>query len=128
MAELKGQGSECGVLDRLVDAVRAGESRALVVRGEPGIGKTVLLEYLAGRAAGCRVARAAGVQPEMELAFSGLHQVCATMLDRLERPRRPVELCDGTVRWRIRTQLSRHEDGTDAAAEVVPSRHRGAAP
>jgi DNA-binding CsgD family transcriptional regulator len=72
------------VLDRFVDGVRGGEGRALVVRGEPGVGKTVLLEYLAGRAAGCRMARAAGVQSEMELAFAGLHQVCAPLLDRAE--------------------------------------------
>ena len=73
---------ERGVLDRLVDAVQAGEGRALVLRGEAGTGKTVLLDYLAGRAAGsgCRVARAAGVQTEMELAFAGLHQLCAPML------------------------------------------------
>jgi DNA-binding CsgD family transcriptional regulator len=71
-------------LDRLVEAVRVGESRALVVRGDPGVGKTVLLDYLAGRARGCRVARAAGAQTEMELAFAGLHQLCAPMLDRAE--------------------------------------------
>ena len=64
--------------------VRAGEGRALVVRGEPGVGKTVLLDYLAGRASGCRVARAAGVQSEMELAFAALHQLCAPMLDHAE--------------------------------------------
>jgi DNA-binding CsgD family transcriptional regulator len=56
----------------------------LVVRGEPGVGKTALLDYLAGRASGCLVARAAGVQSEMELAFAGLHQLCAPMLDRAE--------------------------------------------
>jgi DNA-binding CsgD family transcriptional regulator len=79
--------TERGVLDRLVDAVRDGESRALVLRGEPGVGKTVLLDHLAGRAsrAGCRVERAAGVQSEMELAFAGLHQLCAPMLDHLDR-------------------------------------------
>ncbi len=79
--------AECTVLDRLVNAVRAGQSRALVVRGDPGIGKTVLLEYLARRAseAGCRVVRAVGVQSEMELAFAGLHQLCAPVLDHLER-------------------------------------------
>jgi hypothetical protein len=64
--------------------VRAGEGRALVVRGEPGVGKTVLLDYLARRASGCRVARAAGVQSEMELAFAALHQLCAPMLDHAE--------------------------------------------
>jgi DNA-binding CsgD family transcriptional regulator len=77
--------AECAVLGRLVAAVRAGESRALVVYGEPGVGKTALLEYLAGQASGCRVARAGGVQSEMELAFAVLHQLCAPMLDRLER-------------------------------------------
>jgi len=58
-----------------------------VVRGDPGVGKTVLLEYLAGQASdsGCRVARAVGVQSEMELAFAGLHQLCAPMLGRAER-------------------------------------------
>ena len=77
--------AECDVLGRLVAAVRAGESRALVVHGEPGVGKTALLEYLAGQASGCRVVHAGGVQSEMELAFAVLHQLCAPMLDRLER-------------------------------------------
>jgi len=83
-ATLTGRLSERGVLDRFVAGVRAGEGRALVVRGEPGVGKTVLLDYLAGRASGCRIARAAGVQSEMELAFAGLHQLCAPMLDHAE--------------------------------------------
>ena len=83
-AELTGRRAECGVLDQLIGAVRAGESRALLVHGEPGVGKTSLLEYLAVQARGCRVVRAAGVQSEMELAFAGLHQLCAPVLDRLE--------------------------------------------
>jgi len=77
------------VLDRFIGAVRAGESRVLVVRGEPGVGKTALLDYLVGRAPGCRVERAAGVQSEMELAFAGLHQLCAPMLDRLDHLPKP---------------------------------------
>ena len=80
-AGLTGRLSEREVLDRFVAGVRAGEGRALVVRGEPGVGKTALLDYLAGQASGCLVARAAGVQSEMELAFAGLHQLCAPMLD-----------------------------------------------
>jgi DNA-binding CsgD family transcriptional regulator len=76
--------AESAALGRLLDAIRAGESRALVVHGEPGAGKTVLMEHLAGRARDCRVVRTAGVQSEMELAFAGLHQLCAPMLDRLE--------------------------------------------
>ena len=85
MPGLTDRRAECDVLGRLVAAVRAGESRALVVHGEPGVGKTALLEYLAGQASGCRVAHAGGVQSEMELAFAVLHQLCAPMLDRLER-------------------------------------------
>jgi DNA-binding CsgD family transcriptional regulator len=73
------------MLDQLVGAVRAGGSRVLVVHGEPGVGKSALLDYLAGRAAGCRVVRAAGVESEMELAFAGLHQLLAPVLDHLER-------------------------------------------
>ena len=83
-AQLRGRRAELRMLDGLVEAVRAGESRALVVRGEPGVGKTALLDHLARRASGCRVVRAAGVQSEMELAFAGLHQLCAPMLDHLE--------------------------------------------
>src|SRR3954452_14218366 len=82
---LLGRHSESTTLDRLLDVVRAGESRALVIRGDPGMGKTALLEYVVERASGCRVARATGVQAEMELAFAGLHQLCAPMLDRLGR-------------------------------------------
>ncbi len=82
---LRGRFHECEVLDRLLEAVRGGESGALVVRGEPGVGKSALLEYVVARASGCRVARAAGVQSEMELAFSGLGQLCAPMLDRIDR-------------------------------------------
>jgi DNA-binding CsgD family transcriptional regulator len=77
--------SERAALDRLLDVVRAGQSQVLVVRGDPGVGKTVLLDYLAWRAAGCRVMRVMGVQSEMELAFAGLHQLCAPMLGRLHR-------------------------------------------
>jgi DNA-binding CsgD family transcriptional regulator len=80
--------TECGVLDRLVESVHTGESRALVISGEPGVGKTALLDYLAGRASDCRVVRAAGVQSEMELAFSALHQLCAPLLSGV--PQLPV--------------------------------------
>ena len=82
---LRGRHDECVVLDRLVDNVRAGQSRVLVLRGEAGVGKTALLEYLQRRASGCRIARAAGVESEMELPFAGLHQLCAPMLHRLGR-------------------------------------------
>src|ERR1700676_3553071 len=84
-AQLTGRRGEREMLDRLIDAVRAGESRALVVCGEAGVGKTALLDYAAEHASGCTVARVAGVQSEMELAFAGLHQLCAPMLDHLDR-------------------------------------------
>ena len=61
------------VLDRLVVETRAGQGRVLVLRGEAGIGKTALLEYLSAVAGGCRIARIAGVESEMELTFAGLH-------------------------------------------------------
>jgi len=82
---LRGRHTERAAIDRLLDAVRAGRSGTLVVRGEPGVGKTALLEYVLERASGCRVERAVGVQAEMELAFAGLHQLCAPMLDGLDR-------------------------------------------
>ena len=81
--ELIGRDAERDTFDRLVAAVRAGESRALVVSGEAGVGKTALLDYLAEQASECRVIRIAGVQSEMELAFAALHQLCAPMLDQL---------------------------------------------
>ena len=84
MAGLIGRLSERDVLDRFVADVRVGEGRALVVRGQPGVGKTVLLDYLTERASGCLVVRAAGVQSEMELAFAGLHQLCAPLQDHAE--------------------------------------------
>src|SRR6266702_4348317 len=84
-AGLTGRLSDRRVLDRFVAGVRAGEGQVLVMRGEPGVGKTVLLDYLAGRASGCLVVRAVGVQSEMELAFAGLHQLCSPMLDHAER-------------------------------------------
>ena len=71
--------------------VRAGQSEVLVVRGSAGIGKSALLAYLVLRASGCCVAQAAGIEYEMELAYAGLHQLCAPMLDlrkRLPDPQR----------------------------------------
>jgi DNA-binding CsgD family transcriptional regulator len=80
---LHGRRGEREMLDRLVADVRAGHSRVLVLRGEPGTGKSALLDYLARRAAGCRVARVAGAEPETEMTFAGLHQLCAPFLDRI---------------------------------------------
>jgi DNA-binding CsgD family transcriptional regulator len=82
---LLGRRAECEALDRLLADTLAGRSRVAVLRGEAGVGKTALLDYVSERAGGWRVARAVGVESEMELAYSGLHQLCAPMLDRLER-------------------------------------------
>src|ERR687887_2612628 len=89
---LRGRADECALLDRLVDAVRRGEGRSLVVRGEAGIGKTALLEYVVRSASDLTVLRAVGVESEMELAYAGLHQLCASLLDRLERLPTPQRL------------------------------------
>src|SRR5688500_19237377 len=83
-AGLRGRGSECALLDELVAAIRRGESQSLVLRGEAGIGKTALLEYLIASAPDVTVVRAVGVQSDMELAFASLHQLCGPLLDRLE--------------------------------------------
>jgi DNA-binding CsgD family transcriptional regulator len=81
---LLGRLPERAALSQLLDAARAGRSGVLVMRGEPGIGKTALLEHAIESAAGLRVARVAGVESEMELAFAALQQLCAPMLDKLE--------------------------------------------
>ena len=82
-AGLLDRGRERDVLDELLVGVRAGQSRVLVLRGEAGIGKTVLLGYLSAAANGCRIAQAPGVESEMELAFAGLHALCAPLLGRI---------------------------------------------
>ncbi|RSM91868.1 LuxR family transcriptional regulator [Kibdelosporangium aridum] len=82
---LRGRRGECAALDRLLAEARSGRSQVLVLRGEAGIGKSALVDYLADSAAGFRIARAAGVESEMELAFAGLHQLCAPMMTHLSR-------------------------------------------
>src|SRR3954470_10527558 len=82
---LRGRRSECEVLDRLLQRVRAGRSGALVVRGEAGIGKTALLDYAIESASDLRIARATGVESEMEVPFAALHQLYAPLHDRLDQ-------------------------------------------
>jgi DNA-binding CsgD family transcriptional regulator len=81
---LRGRSRECALLDDLLSAIRRGDSRSLVLRGEAGIGKTALLDYLVDSGSALTVVRAAGVQSEIELAFASLHQLCGPMLDRVE--------------------------------------------
>ncbi|WP_084316097.1 helix-turn-helix transcriptional regulator [Actinospica robiniae] len=82
--ELLGRGRERAALDRTLATAQAGSSAVLVLRGEPGIGKTALLDYAADRAAGMRTIQVTGIESEMELPFAGLHQLCAPFLDRLQ--------------------------------------------
>jgi predicted ATPase len=81
---LRGRSNERDALARVLDGPRAGRSSVLVLRGESGSGKTALLEYVLELASGALVVRAGGVESEMELAFAGLQQLCAPVLDRLE--------------------------------------------
>src|SRR3954462_810635 len=80
---LRGRRTECETLDHLLESVRGGQSAALVLRGQPGIGKTALLEYAIDAASDLSVVRAAAVESEIELPFAGLHQLCVPLLDRL---------------------------------------------
>ena len=89
---LLGRRAECDFLDAALADARDGRSRAVVLRGEAGAGKSVLLEYTVGRADRWRVATAVGIESEMELAYSGLDQLCAPMLDHLDSHLFPIQL------------------------------------
>jgi DNA-binding CsgD family transcriptional regulator len=78
-------------LDGLLAQAREGESAVLVIRGEPGIGKTTLLRYAARHATGFRVAQVTGAEAEMELPFAGIHQLCAPLLDHLDALPQPQQ-------------------------------------
>ena len=94
---LRGRRRECAALDGILDGLRQGRSAVLVLRGEPGVGKSSLLTYASAAASGIRVARAAGVDSEMELAFAGLHQLCGPMLDRIDHLPPPQRDALGTA-------------------------------
>jgi DNA-binding CsgD family transcriptional regulator len=80
---LVGRRRECEAIDRVIASLSGGQSRALLLRAEAGAGKTALLQYAADRASAFRPLRATGIESEMELAYAGLHQLCAPLLDRL---------------------------------------------
>jgi DNA-binding CsgD family transcriptional regulator len=83
---LLGRNAQCASLDGILDDARAGHGRVLVVRGEPGVGKSTLLDYVAEQAEGCQIARAAGVEYEAELTLAGLQQLLGpSALDHSER-------------------------------------------
>src|SRR6185437_5117820 len=94
---LRGRHDECDTLSRLVTAVHSGRSQVLVLRGEAGIGKTALLEFLVDRAQSGRVGRAVSVESELELAYAGLHQLCSPYLDRMDRLPVPQQAALGTA-------------------------------
>ena len=95
--ELFGRVAEREALEAMVADVLAGRSRVVVMRGEAGVGKTALLRHLAGSLSGWHIATAIGVESEMELAYGGLHQLCAPMLDRMERLPAPQQAALATV-------------------------------
>src|SRR4051794_2082228 len=84
-SSLRGRAKECALLDELVLAIRRGESRSLVLHGEAGIGKSALIEHLIASASDLTIVRAVGVESDMELAYASLQQLCAPLLDGLER-------------------------------------------
>ena len=80
---LRGRNAECLVLDEVLAGTQAAHGQVLVISGEPGVGKTALLDYVERRALGCRVVRTTSVESEVELAFAGLHQLCVPILHHL---------------------------------------------
>ena len=95
--DIRGRAAERARLGELLAGVRAGQSAAVVVRGEAGIGKTALLEYVADRARGCRLMRSTGVELEMELPFAALQHICSPLLAGLERLPPPQREALGTA-------------------------------
>src|SRR4029079_5550014 len=87
-----GRARERAVVDAMLHRAYDGESAALVMLGEAGIGKTALMNYCARQAAGCRVARIAGVQTEFEMPYAALHQLCQPMLDHLDALPEPQQM------------------------------------
>ena len=82
---LYGRVAECAALERLLEEARASHSGVLVVRGEPGLGKSALLQEAVERAVGFRVLRAVGIESESELAFAALHQLLQPVFDLIDR-------------------------------------------
>ncbi|MEV4110093.1 ATP-binding protein [Nonomuraea sp. NPDC049695] len=99
--ELVNRVIERQTLTGFLDAVRAGEGRALVLSGDAGLGKTALLDDMAANARGFRVLRVSGVQSEMELAFAGLHQLCSRFWSEWRRcPNHSSWPCGPRSGWR----------------------------
>src|ERR1700716_466347 len=82
---LLGRDHEFEVLDRLLDGVRGGYGGVLVMHGEPGVGKTALLEYAVEAGQGFRIAPTFGVEAEMELPYAAVQQLCSPFFELMER-------------------------------------------
>jgi predicted ATPase len=96
---LVGREPERARIDALLGRARAGQGGALIVRGDPGIGKTTLLTYAEERAEGIRVLHARGVEAEAELAFSGLHELLRPLLDLIAEVPEPQAAALRGGRW-----------------------------
>ena len=123
---LIGRGDDCAALDDLVHVVRRGLSRSLVILGEPGVGKTRLLQYAAETAEGLQVVHVAGVESEVKLGFAALHRLLMPFLDRLDRLPAPQRdalrstfgLLDGAPPGRFLVGLGALTLLADVAAEL----------
>ena len=94
--DLRGRAGECATLRQVLSSVRSAESRALVIRGEAGVGKSALVDFVIGEAEGFQLVQVAGVESDMELAYAGLQQLCAPLMDRVDEvPSRNARRC----RW-----------------------------
>ncbi|OBH53785.1 LuxR family transcriptional regulator [Mycobacterium sp. E2479] len=109
--------TECTLLDGVLQAVRSADSRVLVLHGDPGVGKSALMDYVASRAAGYRLVRAAGIESEMELAYAALHQLCAPLMDRLDDL--PAPQRDALVQARSRALLSEAPEAKQLYREAI---------
>ena len=144
-ATLRGRADECALLDDIVSSIRQGESRSLVIRGEAGIGKTALLEYLLESHPDLSVVWALGVESEMELAYASLHQLCAPLrfanailhgqhcildaaggfVNRPDVRSRPASPRSGPVhRTRARNPVEYRRDWNRVAASLSPGPQR----
>ena len=115
---LLGRTHECGVIDRLVQDAGSGQSAALVLRGEPGVGKTALADYAVDSAHGFALVRTVGVESEMELPFAALHQFCASFAG----PARAAPRTPALTRWKSCSgcALGRRPTGSSSAWQPSP--------
>lgn len=93
---IQGRDHECAILDGLLKQVRDGRSGVLLLRGEPGIGKTALLQYLMATGSDLTLVRITGVESEMELPYAALHDLCSPILDGLGALPEPQQRCPRT--------------------------------